>query len=157
MVSGGKARPSLRTITWAPGTPRAAIVIVHGLGEHAGCHESSRDLVDRVGEGQDVEVFLDRSPFYAEAGGQVGDTGVISAGAARFEVEDTIKLGGSFFGHIGRLISGVLEAGQQVSARIDAERRRQIDADTAQVTAYGQYRGLFSGSTARRDIQVDFE
>ena len=56
----------------------------------------------------------------------MGDTGLISTGDARFEVDDTIKLGGAFFGHIGRVRSGVLKPGQRVSAEVDADRRQSI-------------------------------
>jgi alanyl-tRNA synthetase len=83
-------------------------------------------LADELKEGETAVLVLDQTPFYAESGGQVGDTGVISSGDTTFEVEDTVKLGGTFFGHIGRMNSGVLRPGQQVSAEVDADRRQSI-------------------------------
>jgi alanyl-tRNA synthetase len=70
-------------------------------------------------------VVLDRTPFYAEAGGQVGDTGWLCAEGIRFEVEDTQASGDQHL-HVGRLAKGELRPGQALSAEVDAERRRQI-------------------------------
>jgi alanyl-tRNA synthetase len=83
-------------------------------------------LTDHLEEGDSAVLILDQTPFYAESGGQVGDTGVINCGKANFIVEDTTKLGGAFWGHIGRMAAGELEPGQQVSAQVDAERRQAI-------------------------------
>jgi alanyl-tRNA synthetase len=82
--------------------------------------------VDSIAAGELAEVILDRTPFYAEAGGQVGDSGQLeSAGGARFLVEDTQKRGAGH-AHIGRLASGALQVGDPVHAHIDAERRAAI-------------------------------
>jgi alanyl-tRNA synthetase len=76
--------------------------------------------------GQEAVVLLNKTPFYAESGGQVGDTGRITGEGFEFEVQDTIKLAGVFHGHIGRLKSGKMKSGATVSAAIDAPRRKAI-------------------------------
>jgi alanyl-tRNA synthetase len=76
-------------------------------------------------EGQDGVIVLDRTPFYAESGGQVGDTGVIESAQGRFVVHDTQKQGGVFLHH-GTLTDGRMVPGGAVTARIDAERRAAI-------------------------------
>jgi alanyl-tRNA synthetase len=82
--------------------------------------------VEALTAGESGEVILDRTVFYAESGGQVGDTGeLIGAASTRFEVEDTLKRGAAH-SHIGRLIAGRLQVGDSVMERIDAERRAAI-------------------------------
>jgi len=82
---------------------------------------------DEVAEGTAAEVVLDRTPFYAEQGGQVGDHGVIaSEGGAVFEVADTIFPLSGLISHRGTLSSGALKLGDTVTATIDVMRRERI-------------------------------
>ena len=69
--------------------------------------------------GQNGVIVLDTTPFYAESGGQVGDQGVIAAGANRFVVEDTLKIKSDVFGHHGQLAAGSLKVGDAVQAEVD--------------------------------------
>ena len=82
-------------------------------------------LVDAMQPGQEGQVVLDHTPFYAESGGQVGDSGVLVAGAARFAVRDTQKIGASF-AHVGVLESGELHVGELVEAQVNKARRTAI-------------------------------
>ncbi|MEZ5533364.1 MAG: alanine--tRNA ligase [Steroidobacteraceae bacterium] len=76
--------------------------------------------------GERGEVVLDRTPFYAESGGQVGDTGLLaSEGGARFAVTDTQKRGGAI-SHLGMLEAGRLAIGDTLAANVDAARRQAI-------------------------------
>ncbi|MGX5672100.1 alanine--tRNA ligase [Thermomonas fusca] len=79
--------------------------------------------VEVVEAGDDAIVILDRTPFYAESGGQVGDTGDLDGVESRFNVNDTLKLAGQFHGHAGRLQFGRLRVGDHVRGEIDAGRR----------------------------------
>jgi len=79
--------------------------------------------VDILAAGQDGVVVLDRTPFYAEAGGQVGDTGTLKAGDAEFVVADT-TLSGRQHLHRGALRKGQLRIGATVAATVESERRR---------------------------------
>ncbi|MBC7229122.1 MAG: alanine--tRNA ligase [Actinobacteria bacterium] len=83
-------------------------------------------VVPEAGEGEEVEVILDRTPFYGEMGGQVGDTGTISSGAGEAEVTDTRRPAPGLVSHHCRVARGVLRAGDEVEARIDVERRNAI-------------------------------
>lgn len=73
-----------------------------------------------------VEVFLDRTPFYAESGGQIGDAGVIETDAGRVEVSDCTYALPDLHRHIGRVVEGTIAAGSVAIAEIDAERRGAI-------------------------------
>ncbi|GGH56660.1 alanine--tRNA ligase [Comamonas phosphati] len=70
-------------------------------------------------QGQSGVVVLDTTPFYAESGGQVGDQGIVTAGGARFAVQDTLKIKADVFGHHGVLESGSLKVGDAVQAEVD--------------------------------------
>jgi alanyl-tRNA synthetase len=82
-------------------------------------------VVTAMRAGQEGQVVLDHTPFYAESGGQVGDTGILTADTARFTVRDTRKIGASF-AHAGVLESGELRVGTQVRAEVDGSRRHAI-------------------------------
>ncbi len=82
--------------------------------------------VDRIDAGDEAVVILDRTPLYAEGGGQVGDAGEFIAAGARFVVGDTQKLAGQFHGHVGTLATGSLERGDRVHGAVDAQRRAAI-------------------------------
>ncbi len=83
------------------------------------------ELVEKAGGELDVDVILDRTPFYAEAGGQVGDTGEILSSSANLKVSDTFYGAPGLIVHRGRL-KGALSVGDEVEARIDSERRMNI-------------------------------
>ncbi|ADV00315.1 alanine--tRNA ligase [Alicycliphilus denitrificans] len=73
--------------------------------------------------GQSGVVVLDSTPFYAESGGQVGDQGLITAGSARFAVQDTQKIKADVYGHHGVLGEGTLNVGDTVQAQVDGAER----------------------------------
>ena len=81
--------------------------------------------VQAIEAGDDAVAVLEETPFYAESGGQVGDTGWLRGENARFEVHDTQKHGQAHL-HLGRLREGSLKVGDSVTAEIDAERRQSI-------------------------------
>ncbi len=83
-------------------------------------------VVNTVGEGEDVAVIVDKTPFYAEMGGQIGDTGVIESDGCKIEVSDCTKFGGNKFIHTGKVISGEINVGDTVTLKIDTYRRKAI-------------------------------
>jgi len=84
------------------------------------------EAVPALHAGQDGVVVLDTTPFYAEAGGQVGDSGTIAGGDAVFAVHETRKIRTDVHGHHGVLQSGTLAVGDAVQAHIDTARRAAI-------------------------------
>ena len=101
---------------------------VSDLGEVRGLYDSEGNPLDALEAGQAGVVALDRTPFYAEAGGQVGDTGLLESDGLRFEVQDTQRSGEQHL-HIGSTTAGRLETGSRVRATVDASRRRLIMAN----------------------------
>ncbi|HDS3817095.1 alanine--tRNA ligase [Morganella morganii] len=81
--------------------------------------------VTELNAGDEGLVILDKTAFYAESGGQVGDTGVLSSNDAQFSVLDTQKYGQAI-GHAGRVDSGKLTVNHKITAKIDEERRNAI-------------------------------
>ena len=79
--------------------------------------------VDEATAGSDVVIVLDQTPFYAESGGQVGDTGELRNATTRVLVDDTIKVQAAVSGHQGRVVEGTVRVGDAFTARVDAERR----------------------------------
>ncbi|ELV8690325.1 alanine--tRNA ligase [Vibrio vulnificus] len=83
------------------------------------------EAADSLSAGDKAIIILGETPFYAESGGQCGDSGVLKTESGLFQVEDTQKLGNAI-AHQGVLVEGVLAKGDQVSAIVDAERRAAI-------------------------------
>ncbi|MBG9386534.1 alanine--tRNA ligase [Caenimonas aquaedulcis] len=80
--------------------------------------------VQQLEEGQPGVVVLDATPFYSEAGGQVGDSGTLSAEGVQFGVDDTQKIKADVFGHHGTMTQGTLKVGDAVKASVDIARRQ---------------------------------
>ncbi len=79
--------------------------------------------VQSASAGDAVIVITNQTPFYAESGGQVGDTGVMTGNGVRLAVEDTQKFAGQFHGHVGTLSEGDLKVGDVLAGEVDGERR----------------------------------
>jgi alanyl-tRNA synthetase (EC 6.1.1.7) len=84
------------------------------------------ELVSELKEGEEGEVFLDITPFYAERGGQIGDTGSIESVDGLFVVDDTQSPVDGVISHKGKVVKGTIKVGDQVIASIDRERREDI-------------------------------
>ena len=82
-----------------------------------------------IANGERAEVILDQTPFYAEAGGQIGDAGMLEGEASLAIVEDTYSPTTGYYVHKTQVVRGVLSVGDTVRARVDAERRRRIRAN----------------------------
>ena len=84
------------------------------------------EQAEEIMSGVEAIVVLDKTPFYAEMGGQVADHGVITAGEARFEVTDVQKNKGGKYMHYGKVTAGTLKLGDTVTAALDTDRRHAI-------------------------------
>ena len=94
-------------------------------GEVLALYDADGEPIEALADGAAGVVVLDRTPFYAEAGGQVGDTGTLRKQDARFVVSDTLIAGDQHL-HIGQAADGELRVGDRVAAQVDAVRRRRI-------------------------------
>jgi alanyl-tRNA synthetase len=101
----------------------------HGY-EHLVCERSKvvaiyvdSTPVQSAKAGDDVVVVLDHTPFYAESGGQIGDSGELRNTSTRVVIEDTIKVQAAVFGHQGRVMEGEIKVGDTFVAKVDGERR----------------------------------
>jgi alanyl-tRNA synthetase len=122
-----RARSSAKALNLADDAHYRELVEGHGTTEFVGRDITRYSIESTVlallkGEDDTSEVFLDTTPFYAESGGQVGDTGSIVTETGRFEVLDTQSVAGGLFAHRGRL-TGEVVPGQVAIATIDAVRR----------------------------------
>ncbi len=102
----------------------AAATVLGWVQDNAVSREGSLDT------GAEAALLLDRTNFYAEQGGQVGDTGVIATPTGRFEVDDTQKLGDSVL-HLGRVAEGRIESGQKASLEVSGVRADTMRNHTA--------------------------
>jgi alanyl-tRNA synthetase len=108
-----------------------------------------------VGHEEPVIVVLDRTPFYAEAGGQVGDTGMLEGAECQFAVHDTQRHGG-FILHKGHLRRGMLRAGDRLTAAVDQGRRRGIQrAHSATHLLHHALRTVLGSHATQRGSKVD--
>jgi alanyl-tRNA synthetase len=107
-------------------------------------------------EGEEIEVVLDATPFYAEGGGQVGDTGIITAGGATLEVLDTQEALGELIVHRARVRHGEAIAGSDVHAAVDALRRGAIArSHTATHVLHATLRGAVGPHARQAGSLVD--
>ena len=85
--------------------------------------------VTEIGEGEEAEVIVSKTPFYGEIGGQVGDTGVIEGDGFHFEVTDTKRPLDNLISHLGRMKKGKLRMGDEILLKVDNEARRATEAN----------------------------
>ncbi len=107
-------------------------------------------LAKTAGEGSMVQIALNQTPFYAESGGQVGDTGVIRTETGRVEITDTRKAAG-IFAHVGKVVEGEISTGQAAVLEVDHTRRSAIRANhSATHLLHEALRGALGDHVAQR-------
>ena len=111
--------------------------------------------VSEASEGEEVEVYLDRTPFYGEAGGQVGDTGLIAGAGGSLRVEDTQRPAEGVIAHLGTVALGTLRVDDGVLASVDAARRSRIARHhTATHLLHRALREVLGGGAVQRGSWV---
>ncbi len=119
-------------------------------------------VLDRAGmreaaeEGEEVEIVLPRTPFYAESGGQLGDHGLIRTDTGRLEITDTVAPVEGLHVHRGRVVAGEVHAGQEAHAAIDVERRTSITrGHTATHILHAAIRSLLGDHAQQAGSAID--
>ena len=130
--------------------------------DHVSCQASVLALyldgvqVDNVSAGQQAIIVLDRTPFYAESGGQVGDSGLLKTATSSFTVLDTQKIQSSVFGHHGQITLGTLSVGDQVFAEVNATNRaKTVRNHSATHLMHKALRDVLGGHVQQRGSLVD--
>ena len=114
--------------------------------------------VPTIAAGEAAIVVLDKTPFYAESGGQVGDAGELVAAGGTFAVSDTQKIQADVFGHHGSLATGRLSVGDKISARVDVARRsRTMRNHSATHLMHKALREVLGAHVQQRGSLVDAE
>jgi alanyl-tRNA synthetase len=114
--------------------------------------------VNELKSGESGVVVLSDTPFYAESGGQVGDQGTITAGATRFAVADTQKIGSNAIGHHGKVASGSLKTGDSVRAEVgESVRRATMRNHSATHLMHSALRGVLGAHVTQKGSLVDHE
>jgi len=114
--------------------------------------------VDSIEKNQMAMLVLEQTPFYAESGGQVGDSGLLTCGKSEFEVVDTQKQGKAVFGHYGEVLKGSLKVGDSVSAQVNSERRQAIIANhSATHLLHAALRKVLGEHVTQKGSQVQAE
>ena len=128
-----EARKALGDLGWAGVEFGKEVPATEFIGYDCGCAEgrvvaivAEDELRETVAAGVEAIVVLDRTPFYAEMGGQVADHGTLSAPGMEFAVSDVQKNKGGKFMHYGKVVSGEIRLGDTVTAAIDETRRSAI-------------------------------
>ena len=116
---------------------------------------AENNAVDEIKEGDQVGIILDKTVFYAESGGQVGDTGIIETETSLFNVVDCKKVGTHFM-HFGHLKHGAISRGDKVKVEIDTERRQSITCNhTATHLLHEALRLVLGDHVEQRGSMVD--
>ena len=115
------------------------------------------ESVAQVETGSEVQIVLNKTPFYAESGGQIGDRGYLSGADSVARIED-VKKEGSFFVHFGKVERGTLAVGDRISAKIDRACRRRAQANhTATHLLQAALKALVDESISQAGSLVDFD
>jgi alanyl-tRNA synthetase len=114
--------------------------------------------VNEIKQNQTAMLILEQTPFYAESGGQMGDSGLLTCGKTEFEVIDTQKQGAAVFGHYGEVLQGSLKVGDTVNTQVNSERRQAIVANhSATHLLHAALRTVLGEHVTQKGSQVQAE